>query len=100
MFSFSHAEHHGLSDRDLLIHILQNQKLIMSQLTDLQSAVAAEDQVIASAVTLINGLAAEIAALPADQAAIDALAADVKARSADLAAAVASGTPAAPAPAA
>jgi len=80
---------HQHSDRDLLLHILENQNKIMSKLSDLQSAVAAEDQVIASAITLINGLAAEIAALPADQAAIDALAADVKARSADLAAAVA-----------
>lgn len=96
MFLFSHADHHHLSDRELIIHVIENQNKIMSKLADLQAAVTAEDQVIAGAITLINGLAAQIAALPADQAAIDALAADVKARSADLAAAVAAGTPTTP----
>ncbi len=67
----------------------------MATLKDLQDAVAAEDTVIDSAVTLIQGLAAQIAALAPTQAAIDALAADVKAKSDALAAAVAAGTPAA-----
>lgn len=75
----------------------QSQQLehIMSALTDLQAAVAAEDTVIASAVALLNGLGAQIAALTPDQAAINALAADVTAQAAALAAAVTANTPAA-----
>ena len=69
---------------------------IMSALSDLQTAVAAEDTVIDSAVTLINGLAAQIAALTPDQDAINALAADVNARASALAAAISTNTPAAP----
>ncbi len=65
---------------------------IMSTLADLQAAVTAEDTVIDSAVTLIQGLAAQVAALQPNQAAIDALAADIKAKSDGLAAAVAAGT--------
>ena len=53
---------------------------IMQTLADLQAAVAAENTVIGSAITLINGLAAQIAALTPDAAAIDALATDVAAK--------------------
>lgn len=77
--------------------INQLKDLIMATLADLQSAVTAEDTVIDSAVTLINGLAAQIAALKPNQAAIDSLAADVKARAASLSAAVAANTPTPPA---
>lgn len=70
---------------------------IMATLQDLQDEVTQEDTVIDSAVTLIQGLAAQVAALTPNQAAIDALAADIKGRSDALAAAVAAGTPAAPA---
>lgn len=75
-----------------------NQKLatIMSTIADLHAAVTAEDTVIDSAVTLIQGLADKIAALKPEQAAIDALAADVQAKSAALSAAVAANTPADP----
>lgn len=83
----------------LLAEILHNQKLIMSTLADLQAAVTAEDTVIQSAITLIQGLAAQIAALQPNQAAIDALAADVSAQATALGTAVAAGTPATPAPA-
>lgn len=78
--------------------LLINQKLdkMATTLADLQSEVTAEDTVIDSAVTLIQGLAAQVAALAPNQAAIDALAADIKAKSDGLAAAVAAGTPAAP----
>lgn len=72
---------------------------IMSALSDLQVAVANEDTVIASAITLINGFAAQLAAAGTDAAALAALQADVTARASALAAAVASNTPAAPAPA-
>lgn len=93
------------SERGLLLHIIENQHLIlanqksiMSTLADLQTTVTAEDTVIDSAVTLIQGLAAQVAAVAPNQAAIDALAADIKAKSDGLAAAVAANTPA-PAPA-
>lgn len=68
----------------------------MATLADLQAKVTAEDTVIDSAITLIQGLAAQIAALQPSQAAIDALAADVQAKSDALAAAVAANTPAPP----
>ena len=68
----------------------------MATLADLQAKVTAEDTVIDSAITLIQGLAAQIAALQPSQAAIDALAADVQAKSDALAAAVAANAPAPP----
>lgn len=67
----------------------------MSQeMDDLKAAVAAEDTVIASAVTFIQGVAAQIADAAGDKAASVALAADVKANADALAAAIA--TPPAP----
>ena len=65
------------------------------QIQDLQAAVAAEDTVIASAITLLNGLSAQIIALKDDPAALAALAADVNTQAQALAAAVAANTPAA-----
>lgn len=76
------------------LHHLRNE--LMASLTQLQAAVAAEDTVIDSAVTLIQGLAQQIADLKPTQDAIDALAADVQGKADALAAAVAAGTPAAP----
>lgn len=70
----------------------------MSALTDLQAAVAAEDTVIASAVTLINGIPALIAAAGTDPAALTALQSDITAQATALAAAVAANTPAATPP--
>ncbi len=67
------------------------------QVTDLQAAVAAEDTVIASAVTAFQGLATMIANVAGDAAATTALAADVRAQAATLAAAIPQNTPAAPA---
>lgn len=68
-----------------------------NDLTTLQSQVTAEDTVIDSAITLIQGLAAQVAALEPNQAAIDALAADIQGKSDALAAAVAANTPTPPA---
>lgn len=68
-------------------------------LVDLQAAVAAEDTVIDSAVTLIQGIPALIAAAGTDPAALAALSADINTKAAALAAAVTANTPAAPAPA-
>jgi ABC-type transporter Mla subunit MlaD len=78
LHSFVHERFHAMS----------------STLQSLQDAVTAENSVIDSAVTLIQGLAAEIAALKPTQEAIDALAASVKAKSDALAAAVSANTPA------
>jgi len=72
----------------------------MTQITDLQAAVAAEDTVIASALVLINGFAAQLAAAGTDADALAALTSDIQTQSTALAAAVAVNTPAAPVPAA
>jgi preprotein translocase subunit YajC len=82
-----------------LQHYRQGRKL-MSALTDLQAAVTAETTVVASAVTLINGLAAQIASAVAanDSVALEALSTQLTASSAALSAAVTANTPAAPAP--
>ena len=61
----------------------------------LQDAVTAEDNVIASAITLLNGLSGQIAATAGDKAASLALAADVAAQSTALSDAVVANTPAA-----
>jgi hypothetical protein len=84
---------------ELLHSIHSQQGIIMSDLSDLQAAVTAEDTVIASAVTLIQGFAAQLAAAGTDPVALAALTSDVKTQAASLAAAVAANTPAAPAPA-
>ena len=69
---------------------------IMSALDDLQAAVTAEDTVIDSAITLINGIPALIAAAGTDPAKLAALQTDITTKSQALAAAVAANTPAAP----
>lgn len=85
--------------REILEAIHHMEKTIMATLADLQTAVTAEDNVVDSAITLLQGLTQQIAALQPNQAAIDALAADVTAKTQALAAAVAANTPAgAPAP--
>lgn len=78
--------------------ILKKLETIMSALDDLQAAVTAEDTVIDSAITLIQGIPALIAAAGTDLAKLQALSADISAKSQALAAAVAANTPAAPQP--
>lgn len=78
--------------------ILTNQEKIMTALDDLQAAVAAEDTVIDSAITLIQGIPALIAAAGIDPAKLTALQNDITAKSTALASAVAANTPAAPTP--
>lgn len=68
------------------------------QLAQLQADVAAEDSVIASAVTLIQGISDRINQAGGDPAALAALSADIQAQAATLAAAVAANTPGAPPP--
>lgn len=84
--------------RDILSAVHQTKDALMASMSDLQAAVAAEDTVVDSAITLLKGLAAQIAALQPNQAAIDALAADVTAKTAALSDAVVSNTPATPSP--
>lgn len=64
-----------------------------AEMDALKSAVAAEDTVIASAVTFIQGLATQIADAAGDRAASTALAADVNAQATSLANAIATPGP-------
>ena len=80
---------------NLILHL---EKRIMSALTDLQTAVAAEDTEIASAITLLTGLKAALDAAGTDPVALAALSADIGKQTQALAAAVVANTPAAPAP--
>ena len=83
--------------------ILKQGKLIMAALDDLKAAVAAEQTVEQSAITLLNGLTGQLQALVAasngsvSAADIEAVVASVNANKDGLAAAVAANTPAAPA---
>jgi Tat protein secretion system quality control protein TatD with DNase activity len=78
---------------DLTLERLEN---LMAAIDDLQAAVTAEDTVIDSAITLIQGIPALIAAAGVDPAKLAALQSDITAKSSALAAAVAANTPAAP----
>lgn len=80
--------------------ILANQEKIMATVAQVQADVTAEDTVIDSAVTLLQGLSAALTAAGTDPAALDALKADIDAKTAVLAAAVVANTPGAPSPAA
>lgn len=71
-----------------------------ADLTTLQSQVAANTNVIQSAITLIQGLAAQLQAAKNDPTAIQAIIDTMNANDTALAQAVAANTPAAPAPAA
>ena len=68
----------------------------MKELDDLTAQVQASNDVAASAVILINGIAARIAAAGVDPAKLAALTANLKSESDTLAAAVAANTVAAP----
>jgi hypothetical protein len=83
---------------DKLDLVSSNQETMMAAIDDLQAAVAAEDTVIDSAITLIQGIPALIAAAGVDPAKLAALQSDITAKSSALAAAVAANTPAAPTP--
>lgn len=72
--------------------IIKTTKQMANTLADIQSAVAGEDTVIDSAITLLNGLAAQVAALEPNQEAIDALASDITSKTEALANAVTTNT--------
>jgi hypothetical protein len=106
--------HHVVTDDTTLKDILERIKKMAVDLTALTAAVAAEDTVIDSAITLIGGIPAVVSAAVADalkangvadvaaQAAADAAAADIQGKTTALQAALTANTPApvpAPAPA-
>jgi len=84
--------------KPILDRIDQLEKRIMSALSDLQAAVAAEDTAIASVITPLNGLKAALDAAIAsgDPAALTALSTDIGNQTTALANAVTSNTPATP----
>lgn len=67
----------------------------MTALEQLQADVTAEDTVIGSAITLLNGLYAQLQAAGTDPVALAALSTDIQAKTQALAAAVTANTPAA-----
>lgn len=69
----------------------------MADLSALTAAVTNETNVVASAITLIQGLASQIAANATDPVAISALASQLTSSASALATAIAANTPAAPA---
>jgi hypothetical protein len=87
--------HHHYDDRDILTKL----ELIMSAIDDLSTAVAQEDTVIQSAITLINGIPALIAAAGVDPVKLATLQADIQSHANALATAVTTNTPVATNPA-
>lgn len=91
----------GQTAQTALLMAIQAQGVkIMATVAQVQADVTAEDTVIDSAVTLLQGLSAALTAAGTDPAALDALKADIDAKTATLAAAVVANTPGAPSPAA
>jgi hypothetical protein len=86
-------------DRLQEINLEEGSIMRSGELQKLQDQVAANNDLIGSAVTLIGGLAEQLRAAKDDPAAIEALADSLKASDEGLAAALAANTPAAPAPA-
>ena len=80
----------------LIKQVLKNQQTMANTLASIQSDVTAEDSVVDSVITLLQGLSAAVAALQPNQQAIDALAADIEAKTATLSNAVVANTPASP----
>lgn len=96
-----HVYMHNAADKAEILHAIHLlRKSIMNELKALQDAVAAEDTVIDSAVTLLAGLKTSLDAAIAsgDPAALTALSADIGAKTKSLADAITANTPAAPAP--
>lgn len=81
MFSFCHADHNHLSDREIIIKILENQHHIMSAISDFAAKQDAHNAAIAGLSGDIDTLNAEIKTLqnsagaitPEDQATLDRL---------------------------
>lgn len=80
-FHFREPDHRSLSERALLIHLLENQKHIMTDLTKLTQAVSDNTAATTAAVNALS-------AAPTDQAAVDAAAQQIAVNTASLNAAV------------
>lgn len=85
--------------KDVLYLHLNYQRRTMTALSDLQATVHHSDDVVESALALINGFADRLAAAGTDPAALQALQSDLSTHAQALADAVAANTLAAPAPA-
>ncbi len=87
--------HKALDLLDLIQQTREKLDKLMKELDDLSTQVQDNDDVEASAVLLINGIAARIAAAGVDPAKLSALTSSLKGSADALAAAVAANTPAA-----
>lgn len=87
-----------LASKSLSTQLSQLEEKLMSALSDLQAAVAREDTVVDSAITLLQGLKSQLDAAIASGSEADliTLSEDIGARTQALADAVAANTPAAP----
>jgi hypothetical protein len=85
------------SIQKMLAQAIIQEETKLANLTNLQNVVAAQGEVIDSAVALMGELSNDVKSNAADQAQIDALTADLQAKHDVLAAAVVANTPAAPA---
>jgi hypothetical protein len=84
------------TDNRLLQAVKTEEDKIMATIDEVQADVTAEDTVVDSAITLIQGIAAALKAAGTDPTKLAALHNDITTKSAALAAAVAANTPAAP----
>ena len=87
---------HGKLDLiiSLLNLVITQGTRIMAAIDDLQADVSAEDTVIASVVTLLQGFATQLANAGVDPTKLAALRSDIQSHTQSLAAAVAANTPA------
>ena len=90
------VEQHKLDQiLDAVKTLIEQEKIIMADLTALTSQVQQNTEVEASAIVLLNGLSAQIAQLKNDPVALQALADQLKTSSDSLASAITANTPAA-----
>ncbi len=80
---------------DAVKTLIEQEKIIMADLTTLTAQVQQNTDVEASAIVLLNGLSAQIASIKNDPVALQALADQLKTSSDSLASAITANTPAA-----
>jgi hypothetical protein len=92
-----HAALERIEARQMLIlaALIQKESRVMSDLSAITQAVAAETSVLAGVLTMLTELEAAVAATKPDQASIDALAVQITSNKNAMAAAVLANTPAA-----
>lgn len=92
------VEASSLTDRGLLLLLLERIQLMAANLNDLQTAVRHNTEVEQSALVLIQGLVAKLEAAQGDPAAVQSLIDELKVTDDQLAAAVAANTTPTPQP--